>query len=105
MTIVGSRASKGTSYVRPGGTINSSQGCTVRERVVTKNRSGPVYAYIILLKVGNVRRGRAVVEPFGASNADGIGKIYITTIGTGKPRLGTHAICVRADRHCSCANS
>jgi hypothetical protein len=51
--------------------------CIVRERVVTKSRSGPVYAYIIPLKVGNVRRGRAVVEPFGASNAYGIWKMFI----------------------------
>ena len=104
MTIVGSRASKGTSYVRPGGTINSSQGCTVRERVVTKSRSGPVYAYIIPLKVGNVRRGGAVVEPFGASNAYWIWKMFIGPIVTGKARLGTHAR-NRADGHCSRANS
>ena len=99
MTIVGSRASKGTSYVHSSGMINSSQGCTVRERVVTKNRSGPVYAYIIPLKVGNVRRGRAVVMPFGASNAYGIWKMFIWPICTGKPHLGTHAICVRAIAH------
>ena len=94
LTIVGSRASKGTSYVRPGGTINSSQGCTVRVRVVTKSRLGPVYAYIIPLKVGNVRRGGAVVESFGTSNALRVSKtltMFIGPICTGKPRLGTHA--------------
>ena len=66
----------------------------MRERVVTKNRSGPVYAYIIPLKVRNVRWGWAVVMPFGASNAYGIWKMFIWPICTGKPRLGTHAICV-----------
>ena len=51
------------------------------------------------------RQCKAVVEPFGASNAYGIWKMFIGPIVTGKARLGTHAICVRADRHCSCANS
>ena len=61
----------------------------MREKVVTKSRSGPVYAYIIPLKVGNVRRGRAVVEPFGTSNALRITKSF-WRICTGNSRLGTH---------------
>ena len=76
----------------------------MRVRVVTKSRLGPVYAYIIPLKVGNVRRGTAVVEPFGTSNAYGMRKMFIWPICTGKPRLGTHAR-NRADGHCSCVNS
>jgi hypothetical protein len=66
----------------------------VREKVVTKSRSGPVYAYIIPLKVGNVRRGKAVVGPFSTSDALRMSKtltIFIGPICTEKPRLGTHA--------------